>query len=518
VDERATDKVREAIVGRDLIPRGGHVVVGFSGGPDSMCLFHILLRLREEFEFTVSAVHVNHGFRPGAADDDQSRAEKLCADWGAPLDVRVLDVAALAREWGETQEEAGRTARYRAFDEAALDVERRTGIPRESIKVAVAHNRNDQAETVLMRFLRGSGPDGLAGMPFRRVGEAGYDVIRPLLAADRVEIEAYCASRDLEPAIDHTNEETRYHRNRIRLKLLPLLREDYNASVDDAILRLARIAEEDRDFFDAAVREIIAAECRFFDARSGSAPCSSARIALPALAEARPAIRHRLIIAIFKDLGLAQDIETAHIEAADRLIESGKTGKSIDFPSGYSLEISYNFAIFAARRASDTPDETHTLEMETLERARDMSISFRLFDLRFRVVTFVPKRGTDARGEIDAFGFEGALPCDLVALRRDSNALVLDFDSLREDADALTLRTRRPGDRIAPEGMTGGKKIQDLFVDMKLPKNERERIVLVAAGDDILWVPGKRKTRKYATGENTRRALIVCLLVSGSGV
>ncbi|MDR1027999.1 MAG: tRNA lysidine(34) synthetase TilS, partial [Clostridiales Family XIII bacterium] len=236
--------IREAIGGMGLIPKGGHVIVGFSGGPDSLCLLHALLHLRAEFDFTVGAVHVNHGFRPGAAEADQAYAERLCADWGIPIDIHTPDVAALARERGETPEEAGRTARYRAFDETAARVERMSGFAPSGIKIAVAQNRNDQAETVLMRLLRGSGPDGLSGMSRRRVSDAGYEVIRPLLAVSRDAIELYCADNGLRPRRDHTNEETGYFRNRIRLELLPLLRRDYNASVDDALIRLAKIAGE----------------------------------------------------------------------------------------------------------------------------------------------------------------------------------------------------------------------------------------------------------------------------------
>ncbi|MDR2156941.1 MAG: tRNA lysidine(34) synthetase TilS, partial [Clostridiales Family XIII bacterium] len=438
-------KISETIAARELIPAGGHVVVGLSGGPDSLCLFHALLRLRAAGGFTVSAVHVNHKFRVGAADADQRYAEDLCARENVPLLVRVADVTALARERKETPEEAGRTVRYRAFDEAASEVERTSDLARGAIRIAVAQNRNDQAETVLMRILRGSGPDGLAAIPYRRLSEAGYEVIRPLLAADRDEIEAYCADNGLSPRRDRTNEERRYFRNRIRLHLLPLLRSEYNASIDGALLRLARIAGDDKDYFDARVREIIEERCLFSDARM------RAEIELSALADAHPAIRHRLVIGIFEKIGLVRDVGAAHIEAADRLIETGGTGKSADFPAGYRLAISYDRAVFSAGSAGVAPEETHVLKTAALETGGTVSIRIRSADLEFRfsVRAYSPSARDDLRG--------------------DADVLFLDFDALRGRVETLTLRTRRAGDRISPEGMAGRKKLQDIFVDKKAP-------------------------------------------------
>jgi tRNA(Ile)-lysidine synthase len=272
-----------------------------------------------------------------------------------------------------------------------------------------------------------------------------------------------------------------------------LLRGAYNASIDESLLRLARIAEEDRDFFDTLVREAVEADCEFFNARTdglGESGGVGARIDLSWLAETHPAIRHRLIRGIFAKIGLVQDIEMAHIAAADRLIEAGKTGKSVDFPAGYRLEISYDKVIFREGPAPVGSDEIYALNLETLAEGEAVSILFRSSGLRF------------------CFSVTSAPLPDLGALRRDARVLALDFDALREAVSAMTLRTRRAGDRVNPEGMDGGKKLQDLFVDMKIPRGDRERIALLAAGDEILWVPEKRKTRRYAVGAGTKRVLL----------
>ncbi|MDR1029207.1 MAG: tRNA lysidine(34) synthetase TilS, partial [Clostridiales Family XIII bacterium] len=243
---------------------------------------------------------------------------------------------------------------------------------------------------------------------------------------------------------------------------------------------------EDRDFFDAVVREAIETECEFFDAGTDGAAGPGARVALRLLAEAHPAIRHRLIIGIFGKIGLVRDIEASHIAAADRLIGAGRTGKSVDFPAGYRLETAYDRVIFSGGTPPAGSNEAYPLRLADLETKASETIRFRSSGSLFR--------------------FSIALP---PVPYRDANSLRLDFDALRGETDTLILRTRRPGDRISPEGMDGSKKLQDLFVDVKTPRAERERAPLLASGNDILWVPGKRKTRKHAIRENTKRILIV---------
>ncbi|MDR2089396.1 MAG: tRNA lysidine(34) synthetase TilS, partial [Clostridiales Family XIII bacterium] len=173
--------VKKAIADHALIEGGMRVVAGLSGGPDSVCLFHVLASLREELGFDLAAVHVNHGLRPGAAECDARFAEAFCRALGAPFFGFERDVRALARARGIGEEEAGRAVRYEAFREAAARTAAENALPPARVRIAVAHNKNDQAETVLMRILRGTGPDGLAAMPHLREDEGGFAVIRPLL-------------------------------------------------------------------------------------------------------------------------------------------------------------------------------------------------------------------------------------------------------------------------------------------------------------------------------------------------
>ena len=226
-------KVQETIASHNLIKSDEHIVLGLSGGPDSVCLFHILLRLRQTLGIRLHPVHVNHGLRPGAAERDQNYVEEFCREHGVSCKVIAADCRELAGAWHMTSEEAGRKLRYDAFyDEARQIAEKLAaehgGSPddfSEHIRIAVAHNADDQAETILFRVLRGTGTDGLAGIAYERK-ERGFSVIRPILDIPRKEIEEYCREHDLSPVEDHTNHQSIYTRNKIRLELLPELEKE----------------------------------------------------------------------------------------------------------------------------------------------------------------------------------------------------------------------------------------------------------------------------------------------------
>ena len=247
-----TEKVKTTIINNSLIEKGEHIVIGLSGGPDSVCLFHTLNQLKEEFDITLHTVHINHGLRPGAADEDQKYVETLCAEYQIPCHSFTFDVNRIAKEAGISSEDAGRQVRYQSFFEVAEKIENETGC---SVRIAVAQNRNDQAETVLMRILRGTGTDGLCGIEYLRKEKGKGIIIRPLLDISREEIEQYCSENHLNPQIDLTNLKPIYTRNKIRLELLPYLRGNFNTNITAALNRLSKIAKEDKDYFNHKIEE-----------------------------------------------------------------------------------------------------------------------------------------------------------------------------------------------------------------------------------------------------------------------
>lgn len=339
--EKTFQNVKKLIQKEYLLQKGMHVIVGLSGGPDSVCLFDMLCRLAEELALQLYPVHVNHQFRPGAAERDQAFCETLCTTRGWPCRSFVYDCAQIAEAEGMTAEEAGRKVRYEAFGMTAADLLRRD-IAAQEIAIAVAQNANDQAETILFRILRGTGTDGLAGIAKKRYETVRYDdaevseevcgaytreqaqhsvndgketgmreelcsrddarraaaqiaVIRPLLETQRAEIERYLAERNMTACIDQTNAEPIYTRNKIRLELLPYLAEQYNENIIAALNRLGSIAQHDKAYLqETAARAFADARvCGETAARGETAGCVEAASHSEISAKQETAVRGR---------------------------------------------------------------------------------------------------------------------------------------------------------------------------------------------------------------------------------
>ena len=293
--------VQNTIKEHSLIAPGDLVILGFSGGPDSLCLFHALLELKDTMGFELTAAHINHGIRGQAADDDMHWVMEYSAGHGVPCMASAADVPNYAKRRHLTEEEAGRMVRRDVFAYLAYGLatgkepgkhpagELLTKAPlprydakRGSVRVALAHNLDDQAETVLMRIIRGTGTRGLAGIKYKspmvdallRVAAGLEDeelrknaksldisIIRPLLDVPREDIEAYCTENQLQPRIDHTNAETDYTRNRLRLELIPQIEKDYNPNFKETLVRLAaNAAEDDGALSEAASSAVCSAE------------------------------------------------------------------------------------------------------------------------------------------------------------------------------------------------------------------------------------------------------------------
>ncbi len=413
-------EVKNTINTHKLLEKGDTIVVGLSGGPDSVCLFHVLHKLKSEYAIKLHIVHVNHQLRPVICDEEQAFVEELCRKWETPCYSFKIDCNAMAAETGMSGEEAGRAARYKAFREVAERVDPQNG---KLVKIAVAHNLEDQAETVLLRIIRGTGTDGLAGMGYIRQGEGNTAVIRPLLDISRHEIEDYLVNNHLDAKRDHTNLEPIYKRNKVRLELIPLLKEKYNENIIEVLARLANNAWMDREYLRARAAEGLASALKgqnTYDCRI--------------LKEMAPSLRRRAVVMALADRGLEQDITAVHLNAIDRLIDEDKTGVSIDLPHGYTVRTEYGNVILNHRVGkADDPIEKQADE-----------------NLR-------------------------------AAMEEIGKHLAFDND--------MQIRTRRDGDRIELAGV-GRKKIQDFFVDAKVPREKRDKIPLVVRGNEVIAILG----------------------------
>lgn len=467
-------KILQTIRKQQLLEKGMHIVVGLSGGPDSLCMFDVLCNMVPEWDLKLYPVHVNHKFRPGAAEEDQDFVEKFCEAAGWPCRTFVCDCTAVARQDGLTPEEAGRKVRYEAFRQTAEEIAA-APVPREQIAIAVAQNAQDQCETILFRLLRGSGPDGLAGIAYKRYDEGGFAVIRPLLDVSREEIEGYCKARGLTPRRDHTNEETVYMRNRIRLELIPYLQEHFNPNIIETVNRLGRAAAADKDYLTRQADAVLSGGQADAVLSGGQADVvlsdhpadgPAASLQIETLRQLHPAVRMRVYQKYAKEAGLKEGLTAAHLDGIDQIVHGDSPSARWELPAGFTAQRIYNRLTM---EKDETPDRRGRLRVFT-EPA-------------------VPTLGQDVPA---AGGFEsGSRP---LQARFSLNALKAVYG---EDVPGkIILRRRKAGDfmTIATGGGLHRKKLQDLLVDMKVPKAERDRLQVAAIGSEILWIlPGEKE-------------------------
>ena len=457
------DRVLQTIKRHQLMEKGDTVVVGVSGGPDSMCLLHLLNRLADNLDIHVYALHVNHMLRGEESLGDEAYVEEFCRSAGIPLKTVSCNVKETAARQGLSVEEAGREIRYRLLEEHARQV--------EAQRIAVAHNRNDQAETVLLNLIRGTGLDGLKGMDFQR-----GRIIRPLLEVDRSEIEEYCRLNRIEPRTDRTNLENIYTRNRIRLDLIPYINEAFGGNIVDGICRMASLLREDAGFMDGLTRESFCSLAQ----KTGN---GEVRLNLAGVEQQHTAIRRRVLrMAVQQLLGDLKGIENVHIDLLMSLAFEGKTGSILHLPRGIRAVKLYG--------------------QLKLYRQEDMAadpVFIRELEIPGETTVEVP--GFSICAEIAG----RAEPVENYAkVRYNSPVQFFDYDRM---TSGIKVRNRKSGDLFKPYGSTGSKKLKEFFIDMKIPRDQRNKIPVIAADQEIVWVVGYKISDKFKVTENTKRVL-----------
>lgn len=315
------EKAKRTIDRYKMLSPGDTVLVGVSGGPDSMALLYLLLDIREEYGVTLKIAHLNHGFRQEAVQEAEF-VVKMASSLGLEAIIRTIDVPAVKEREGLSAQEAARSVRYAFFEETA----RNTG----SNKVALAHTSDDQAETVLMRLLRGAGPLGLSGIPpVRETGVPGT-IIRPLIDCSRKEVEGYISEKNIPFVTDSSNLKMDYLRNRVRMELIPFL-EGYNPNIKDTMVRTAELAGMDNQFLDMEVEKAFTS-CQL-PVVSGQENSEDVTMAFKSLKSLHPAISSRVIrkgiLAVKGDL---KRISFQHISDVLNLIHSGEGRWSLHLP------------------------------------------------------------------------------------------------------------------------------------------------------------------------------------------
>ncbi len=456
------DKVFETIRKHKLL-EGEYVVVGISGGPDSVCLLSILNSLSPKLEIKLHAVHINHMLRGKEADDDEEYVITLCKKLNIPLIVKKIDIRTLAKNKGISLEEAGREARYEEFGKILEELGK--GV------VAVAHNKNDQAETILMHLVRGTGLNGLKGMEYKRGA-----IVRPLLDIRREEIEDYCTSNLLNPRTDSSNLESIYTRNKVRLELIPSINRLFDRDIIESLCRMASVVAEDSDFIEDNAFKVYNKCIQKRDSNTLELDADKIRTSHPSIA------KRVLRMAINELRGDLKGIEAIHLESIQNIIETGVTGKHITIPGGICVKLSYGLLKLYE------PDTLVTAA--DFEMLLDMTGSTELSDKGYIIEA-------DIIEEVESFkDYQGV----------SQNAYQQFFDCGKL-ISGIYIRNRRNGDVFKPLGSSGTKKLKEYFIDKKIPRELRDNIPLIAKNNEIIWIVGHRTSDKFKVTENTKSVL-----------
>jgi tRNA(Ile)-lysidine synthase len=445
------EKVKATIQRYALISPGDRVLVGVSGGPDSVALLHLLYDLREELELRLEVAHLQHGIRGAEAQEDARFVAELAQKLGLPFHLKEVNLRQIKSAAGKGNLEAlARAERYRFFEAVAR--ERNLG------KIATAHTQDDQAETVLMWLLRGSGLKGLGGMPpthqldGTNIESASCPVvIRPLLGVSRTEIEEYLNERHLTFRLDRSNQDLSFLRNWIRLKLIPQLKEKMDRNLPSRLAQQAELIREEDDLLDAlanaAIDEIRTAE----GMNRGS------------LLKHSKAMQRRLLrLWIEATRGHLRGLDFQHIEALLDLIADGPPQGRLSIPGGWQLVKEYE-----------------TLRLEKQSRRMGQQCACYSYALHIGEDLHIHEAGLMIQTR--------AISLPLPSLPDNLTEAVFDVASLAAD---LTLRNFRHGDRFQPLGMAGHKKVKELFIEKKLPLVVRASLPLLLLGDEVIWIPG----------------------------
>ncbi len=431
------DFVENTLRKQEMVQPGQTVAAALSGGRDSVCLLHVLLRLSVKLSFKLVAIHVHHGLRT-EADADEAFCRQLCEDLNIEFLTKRVDTPVRVKAVGESVEEAARNLRYAVFEELV-----KTGTVQ---RIALAHHQQDQAETVLLHLLRGSGLTGLCGMKAKRL-----PYIRPLLEVTAAEIDEYIKENDLPHVEDSSNQDTAYRRNHIRHQLLPLLQREYNPEIVKSLAHMAVRLQEEEEYLDRQTPEV------------------SEAISIHWLLQYPVNLQKRILRKWLRNHELVQDVQQVHIEQLLELAK-GQTGRRISLPKGLTAQKSYDILIIH-----------RTMPCPALQQG------FPSFQMEILTLEEAAKQWESPQ-QVPALPEEKWLSADELESRP-------------------VWRTRKAGDYIVITG--GHKKLKDFLIDEKVPREERDKLPLLADGSHVLWVFGYRISDDVKITENTQQVLHV---------
>lgn len=467
----------------NMINVGDRIVLGVSGGADSVALFFLMKELMNELKLKLFVVHINHGIRKEEAKEDADYVAKLCEDSGIPFYLYEADIPTMAKKQSMTEEEMGRVYRYHCFWEVMKK--------QKAKKLAVAHHMGDQAETVLFHMIRGANLSGVSGMkPISALYISDYEgeiesanVIRPLLQCTKEELVIWLEQEGITWKEDYTNQDNRYVRNRLRNQVLPSL-----ATINNkAIMHIAEFADmmsSYEEFFMGLVFDFIEQEVRFEEIDGEKVYKINKEVLLCQKKIMIYAILYELFI---KVAGKKKDIQKEHITLLYELLKK-QTGKYLMLPYQVKAEVSYENLIIGKDSRIETFEWDKKILMETIE---NQEVEVALFDggvLTMKLCNCTHEIYKD------------------LSENKNDYTKYYDCDKIGK---VFHIRTPQNEDFFVMNNRGDKKKLTRYFIDQKFPAWKRKRTIVVSVGHEILWIVGERRCESYKVDETTTKVLII---------
>lgn len=453
-----------------MLSEGEMILIGVSGGSDSVLLLYLLNHLKEKYHLSLHIAHLNHGFRKEAGKEAKF-VKNMAKGFGIPVTSKMIDVPFYAKKKRLSKQEAAREVRYSFLKNVANKI--------GADKIALGHTADDQAETFLMRMIRGAGSKGMGGMsPCYKfaVPSSQFAIIRPLIEIGRKEIINYLKKERIPFIEDPSNISSIYLRNRIRNELIPYIEKRYNPQIKKIFVHSAQILREEDSFLEDYSKRILP---EFVTLREKG----KTEISLNPFLNLEKTIQRRLIrIAIEEIIGSLKGYSMHHINEVIDSIASGQTGKRINLPKGVVVQKDYDILSISLKGSG----------------VRGQRSGIRSYDINIPGTTSIPEFCLILNAEIKEPPFESG------------NGKIQSAFDLEKISDKIKIRKRKDGDFFFPIGMGGkSKKLKTYFIDEKIRRDEREKIPLLVSGGNILWVIGHRQDDRYKVSEETKKALLV---------
>lgn len=450
------DKLISFLKEQHLIARAQRIILAVSGGLDSVTMLALFFEIKDELGIELAVLHLNHGLRGEESDDDQAFVKELAEQYKLPFFSKTVDTLTFKKKNKLSLEDAARKLRYKFFEETLSNV--------DADSLATAHTADDQAETVIDHFLRGSGMLGLAGMKTRR-----DCYIRPMLCFFRIELETYSSQKKLVYREDSSNRDLNFKRNRIRYELIPYLKKNFNSNIGATLNRSANIFRDTENHLKAVAKEA----CKSLVSLQKK---SEIYLEIEGFLDYNIQIRNYILFACFELLRIDRDkLDYGKLYKINKLIEKRDIGKKFPIDTTFHLWVDREVVVISEREIRQLKKIEVNLKLKKSTRYQDCQFNWSLVETETDIVF-------DTNKNIEYF----------------------DYDKI---GTKLSIRSTYPGDYFIPLNLNGKKKISDFFTDNKVPLRDRRNVAILESGDQVVWVCGHQIDDRFKVNSKTKKIL-----------